>query len=116
MEITERGRARAFVELLAMHLSNPTAENPTSQAVNIQPPSITKIKQIAFTQKATLVQYSIISERELYIWVIKPTGEISFRQVDLTSGNTNITEVAKIAPTSTPTVCRNNLPLGFIIF
>jgi len=98
LEIAERGRARAFVELLAKRVSNQTAENSTSQAVNIQPPTITQIKQIASTQKATLVQYSIISEQELYIWVIKPTGEISFRQVDLTSGNTNITEVAKLSP------------------
>lgn len=54
-----------------------------------------EIKQIAQQQNATLVQYSIISdeftqdgkkqtqETELYIWVIKPTGEIAFRQVDL---------------------------------
>jgi len=53
------------------------------------------IKQIAKTQNATLVQYSIIydefkiqgkqqpKESELYIWVIKPTGEISFRKADL---------------------------------
>lgn len=100
LEIAERGRARAFVELLAMQVSKQTAENATFQAVNIQPPTITQIKQIASIQKATLVQYSIISEQELYIWVIKPTGEISFRKVDLISGNTNITEVAKLSPSS----------------
>ncbi|MEG4213754.1 CHAT domain-containing protein, partial [Microcoleus sp. S13_B4] len=49
----------------------------------------------AKSQKATLVQYSIVyddfqiqgksesRESALYIWVIQPTGEITFREVDL---------------------------------
>src|SRR5919202_1675719 len=90
LEITERGRARAFVELLARQLST----NPT-QATPIAPPTIEQIKQIAKAQNATLVQYSIIydnfkvqskqesHESELYIWVIKPTGEVTFRSSDL---------------------------------
>src|ERR687885_643482 len=55
LEIAERGRARAFVELLARQLST----NPT-QATPIAPPTIEQIKQIAKAQNATLVQYSII--------------------------------------------------------
>jgi CHAT domain-containing protein/tetratricopeptide (TPR) repeat protein len=98
LETSERGRARAFVELLAKRISNQETENPASQSVNIQPPTISQIKQIASNQKATLVQYSLISEQELYIWVIKPTGEINFRQVNLTSGSPNITEVPKLSP------------------
>jgi CHAT domain-containing protein len=59
------------------------------------PPTIAEIKQIAKAQNATLVQYSIIyddfklagkpqvQESELYIWVIKPTGEVTFRKLDL---------------------------------
>ncbi len=90
LEIAERGRARAFVELLARRLS----PNPTEQP-SITPPTIEQIKQIAKAQKATLVQYSIIYddfkvqgkpqiyESELYIWVIKPTGEVTFRRSDL---------------------------------
>src|SRR5919199_253217 len=90
LEIAERGRARAFVELLARQLST----NPT-QATPIAPPTIEQIKQIAKAQNATLVQYSIIydnfkvqskqesHESELYIWVIKPTGEVTFRSSDL---------------------------------
>ena len=47
------------------------------------------------TQNTTFVQYSIIynefkiqgkqeaKESELYIWVIKPNGEVTFRKVDL---------------------------------
>jgi WD40 repeat protein/CHAT domain-containing protein len=90
LEISERGRARAFVELLASRISPNQNEQP-----NITAPNIARIKEIAKDQNATLVEYSIISdtfkiqgkeqtkESELYIWVIKPTGEITFRRSDL---------------------------------
>jgi CHAT domain-containing protein/uncharacterized protein HemY len=90
LEIAERGRARAFVELLTRRLSS----NQTEPA-NSTPPTIEQIKQIAASQNSTIVQYSIIYddfnvqekqqayESELYIWVIKPTGEITFHRVDL---------------------------------
>jgi CHAT domain-containing protein/predicted negative regulator of RcsB-dependent stress response len=90
LEIAERGRARAFVELLASRISPNQNEPP-----NIIPPNIDRIKQIAKEQNATLVEYSIITdtfnvqgkeqtkESELYIWVIKPTGEVTFRRSDL---------------------------------
>ena len=90
LEISERGRARAFVELLASRLSPNSAE-----PVTIAPPTIAQLKQTAKDENATLVEYSIIynifkiqdqqkiKESELYIWVIKPTGEITFRKTDL---------------------------------
>jgi len=90
LEVAERGRSRAFVELLAQRLSSDTTAKST-----IAPPTIEQIKQIAKTQNATLVEYSVIKdnfkvqnklqthESELFIWVIKPTGEVSFRKVDL---------------------------------
>ncbi len=89
LEIAERGRGRAFVELLASQI----ATNPKEQY--LIPPYIDQIKQTVKKQNATLVQYSIIiddfkvagkrqvKESELYIWVIKPTGEITFRKADL---------------------------------
>ena len=90
--ISERGRARAFVELLTSEIS------PNSQSESPPPPKIEEIKQIAKIQNSTLVEYSIIykrfkaggkpqdnesNESELYIWVIKPTGEVTFRKTDL---------------------------------
>jgi CHAT domain-containing protein/tetratricopeptide (TPR) repeat protein len=103
LEISERGRGRAFVELLASRLSANSQEEPPN------PPNIDQIKQIAKAQNATLVQYSIITddfrvagklefkESELYIWVIKPTGEIIFRKSDLKplwqKENTNLTQL-----------------------
>ncbi|AUT00313.1 hypothetical protein CLI64_07900 [Nostoc sp. CENA543] len=74
LEISERGRSRAFVELLSSR---------QNLAITLDKPTISSLKQIAKTQNATLVQYSIISNENLYIWVIQPTGEIAFEQVDL---------------------------------
>ena len=79
LEIAERGRARAFVELLAWRL-NRDRETFTPPP----PPTIEDIKQVAAEQNATLVEYSIAGE-ELYIWTIAPTGEVNFRQVEIAS-------------------------------
>lgn len=85
LELSERIRARAFVNLL----SNQISQN------SVKPPNIDQIKQIAKQQKATLVQYTIVTDEinqnnqqinrdsELYIWVIRPTGEVDFQRVDL---------------------------------
>ncbi len=87
LEIAERGRARAFVELLASKGS----EKPNNQ-LTIKPLTILQIQQVAREQNATLVQYSIV-EGELYIWVVKPTGEVAFKQVDLKSLNTSLEDL-----------------------
>ena len=77
LETAERGRARAFVELLSSRLS---PESKQQLSTNL--PSIKLIKEIAKTQNTTLVEYSIVNS-EIYIWVIKPTGEVIFRKTDL---------------------------------
>ncbi|QIR40812.1 tetratricopeptide repeat protein [Tolypothrix sp. PCC 7910] len=91
LEIAERGRARAFVELLASRVSTNNKQADKSP----EPLTIAEIKQIAKQQNATFVQYSIIyndfkvgdkqqtKESDLYIWVVKPNGEVTFRKVDL---------------------------------
>jgi CHAT domain-containing protein len=89
LEISERGRARAFVELLDAKISGNTNNKQT-----IKPPSLEQIKQIAKIQNATLVEYSV-NESNLYIWVIKPTGEITFKQVDLTTLKTPLVELVE---------------------
>ena len=90
LEIAERGRARAFVDLLTQRLSSGDANSVIAAAPNQE-----QIRQIAKAQNATLVQYSIIydyfqiqdkqvgRESAIYIWVVQPTGEIAFREVDL---------------------------------
>ncbi|HEY9747366.1 MAG TPA: CHAT domain-containing protein [Allocoleopsis sp.] len=94
LEVAERGRARAFVELLAKQLPTQSSKSLAS-ASHLEPPSIAQIQKIARQQNATLVEYSIIQEafqvegqrqiqdKALYIWVVQPSGEIAFRQVDL---------------------------------
>jgi CHAT domain-containing protein/Tfp pilus assembly protein PilF len=90
LEIAERGRSRAFVELLTRRLSsNPNDLSP------VAPLNLSQIKRIAADQHSTLVEYSIIKddfiiqgkvrkkESELYIWVIQPTGEVIFRKTNI---------------------------------
>jgi CHAT domain-containing protein len=100
LEIAERSKARAFVELLSSRQSN---SQPT---VTIPPPTIQQIKQIAKQQNATLVEYSITYNvsriqgkeqwlTELFIWVVKPTGEVTFRSVDLKNLDANLASIAE---------------------
>ncbi|MGB6300960.1 MAG: CHAT domain-containing protein [Rivularia sp. (in: cyanobacteria)] len=89
LEVAESGRARAFVDLLVSRL-DPNGNVSSSTDVTIE-----QIKQIAKSQNSTIIQYSIIyddtkgqgklegKESELYIWVIKPTGEVIFRKANL---------------------------------
>jgi CHAT domain-containing protein len=88
LEIAEAGRAQALADLLVRRLSaNPTEQSP------ITSPTIAQIKQIAKEQNATLVQYSIIPNKSLYIWVVKPTGEIVFRSVNFNTKDSDQTEL-----------------------
>ena len=79
LEIAERGRSRAFVELLFNRISPEAAE-----LANIKSPSFEQIQNIAKEQNATLVEYSKVRDK-LYIWAIKPNGDMAFRQVELSS-------------------------------
>jgi CHAT domain len=76
LTISEWGRSKVLIERLTQQL-NPKATLTTSQA-----PSLSMLTQIARSQNSTLVEYSLTDEK-LYIWVIQPTGKITFRQVDL---------------------------------
>ena len=93
LEISERGRARAFVELMAQRLQVNSAEAFVPPA----PPTLADIQQVARTQNATLVEYSIVSLRDLsktlYIWVVQPNGDIAFRQVNLDGLNISLAEL-----------------------
>jgi CHAT domain-containing protein/Tfp pilus assembly protein PilF len=94
LEISEQGRARAFVELLSRRI----VQQNNQKSINSQDqiPTLDNLKQIARQQNATLVEYAIVidddfkfrgkqrsREQDLYIWVVHPSGQVSFRQVDL---------------------------------
>jgi CHAT domain-containing protein len=87
LEIAERGRARAFVELLGKRIKG---------VPKLDAPKLDQIQKIAKDHKATLVEYSFIrnstsedknenQQPTLLIWVIKPTGEVTLRQTTLNS-------------------------------
>ncbi|MCU0540803.1 MAG: DUF3160 domain-containing protein [Oscillatoriaceae cyanobacterium Prado104] len=89
LEIADRGRARAIADLLARRLSDGQKER-----ADLIPLTIEQIKNVANQQNATLVEYAIINDfdglteektrdSKLFVWVIKPTGEINFRTIDL---------------------------------
>ena len=78
LEISEMSRTRAFVELLQQTLL--TNELPTNNQTNKL--SIPKIQQIARDRNSTIVEYSIVYP-EIYIWVIQPNGNITYRAANL---------------------------------
>jgi CHAT domain-containing protein len=88
LEISERGRARAIIDLIT---SKSTRSNKSLNII----PSIAQIKKIAQQQKATLVEYFLAKDEKLYIWVVKPTGEIVFKQVDLKSLKTPLKKLVE---------------------
>ncbi|HLO48617.1 MAG TPA: CHAT domain-containing protein, partial [Kamptonema sp.] len=94
LEVAEAGRTRAFVDLLKTNLG----VDLQSQRITL-PPTLDQLRQIAKAQNSTLVEYSIVYndnvsvwvklgkqrsyETTLYIWVIQPTGTVTFRSVNL---------------------------------
>jgi CHAT domain-containing protein len=80
LEISERGRTQAFVQLLRQRLSSSATTGkaePKNRYLTLR-----DIQQVAQNQNATLVEYSIVYEG-IYIWVISPTGHIKFRSANL---------------------------------
>jgi CHAT domain-containing protein len=92
LEVADRGRSRALVDLLKQKLA---ADSKTDGKDKSGYSSTAQIQQTAKAQNASLVEYSIIyddfkingkqetKESALYIWVIAPDSTITFRQVDL---------------------------------
>lgn len=84
LEIAEQGRVKEIVQLLNLRLSS----EPVGTGLKAAPPQITlptilEIKQITKAQNATIVEYSVISNQELFVWVIQPSGEITFRRINI---------------------------------
>ncbi len=98
LEVAERGRAQAFVELLAQRSANLPKTRLT----------LADIQTIAQEQQATLVEYTLVPDasfkvqgkqrgtaESLYIWVVQPTGDVTFRQVDLKDNDVSIADLVK---------------------
>ncbi|HEY9815927.1 MAG TPA: CHAT domain-containing tetratricopeptide repeat protein [Candidatus Obscuribacterales bacterium] len=85
LEMSERGRARTFIELVANRQSPAIAAS-----LQVPPPSLSDIQAIARQQQATIIQYSILSSAELAIWVVQPTGDIQFQLVQFNSSDLSL--------------------------
>lgn len=110
LEIAERGRARAFAELLSRRVSSSSAPKAAqkNEAIipSLAPVSIADIRRIAKQQNAVMVEYSLIADPsfigqgklkgefiKLYIWVVQPSGAITFREVDLRKSDVSIVDL-----------------------
>ncbi len=80
LEISERGRTRALVDRLAQR-----QQHSAGKSLATAPPAITlaDIQTLAHDQGVTLVEYAMPSTEQLYIWVVSPTGALTFRSVEL---------------------------------
>jgi CHAT domain-containing protein/Tfp pilus assembly protein PilF len=94
LEIAERGRARAYAELLASRLLNLPPEQLTISSL-----AIAQIQQIAQQENATLIEYSLVGN-SIYIWVIQPSGQINFTKIDRASLTLSIDELVSETRTS----------------
>ncbi|MEO1446779.1 MAG: CHAT domain-containing tetratricopeptide repeat protein, partial [Cyanobacteria bacterium J06635_11] len=94
LEIAERGRARAFLELLARE------DNPDTTSQGLRPQTLEELSAVANSQQATLVEYSILREQAvrrphgaspqysevtelevaLLTWVIAADGNVTFHE------------------------------------
>lgn len=94
LEVAERGRTRAFVELMTTRLAGDSTPPQTLQRLS-QPLSLPQIQQAARQQNATLVEYSVVGE-ELYTWVVRPTGQIEFRKTQYKFSATELQELVSV--------------------
>jgi len=78
LEISQQGRTRALVEILFRHKHQKPQEELIPSTL-----TLSQIQQVASKQQATLVEYSLVFDNQLYIWVIPPQGKIQFRCVSL---------------------------------
>ena len=73
LEVSERGRAQALVDLLA-HRGIAPQRAPTL--------SIDAIRALARTRRETLVEFSFVPEdKAIYTWVVRPDGAVHFRRI-----------------------------------
>ena len=90
LEVAERSRARAFVDLLSQRLSPEQIESTVTE-----PLSASQMQDVARTHKATLVEYSLIyDEQLLLIWVVT-ADDIKFEKVYLNNKSTFISDLIK---------------------
>jgi CHAT domain-containing protein/Tfp pilus assembly protein PilF len=92
LTIAEAGRAKTFAQELGNKINKP---------IDNQTFNLNQIKQIAQQKNATLIEYSVIYDQnqelekdvQIFIWLIKPNGEINFTQVPLEKSNSSLLDL-----------------------
>jgi CHAT domain-containing protein len=123
LEVAEQSRTRALIEIMISRL------RPRFGAeAKLTFSTIEQIQETARMRNATLVEYSVIYHSligegqpknrgsELLIWVIHPTGKISFRSVDITflkQQNQSLSQLAEQARESIGVRGRDAVSLGY---
>ena len=75
LEISERGRARALVDLLAARSRRPEVARPLTA---------NEMRAVAKDHGARIVEYSLVQPDEaVFIWVVRPDAEIVFRRIEI---------------------------------
>lgn len=104
LEASEHGRLRAFIDLK----NKSSISNNTLFSINRTPlPRLKSLQDVAKKQNATLVEYAYVADEEyvargksygdfikLYIWVVHPSGEIDFAEVNLDDQQNKLLEKA----------------------
>jgi len=97
LEIAERGRTRAFVDLLFKQLQLSSKQGTKASTALSHYIQTEQIIQNSTSKNLTIVEYSITydeftvqgrketKESNLLMWVIKPEGKISFHKISLVS-------------------------------
>ncbi|MBD2361339.1 CHAT domain-containing protein [Anabaena minutissima FACHB-250] len=84
LEVAEQSSLMAILNLLGMRLATESAGSGLKAAPKeIILPTITQIQEVAKQEQATIVRYSLIEDNEIYVWVIQPSGKVTFRKIDL---------------------------------
>lgn len=83
LEVSEQGRAQAFIELLLSRSIHPIGTE-TANKLKPTPIQTEQIQQLAQQLRITIVEYSIVQTRYplMYAWVISPSGDINFQAID----------------------------------
>ncbi|MEN8443724.1 MAG: CHAT domain-containing tetratricopeptide repeat protein, partial [Cyanobacteria bacterium J06555_13] len=78
LAVAERGRAQALAASMSRAL---TTENDAAWTPPA-PPTLEQIQAIAIQQQATLVEYAVLPNGRILIWVIQPDGTIHATESD----------------------------------
>ncbi|HLO88310.1 MAG TPA: CHAT domain-containing tetratricopeptide repeat protein [Nostocaceae cyanobacterium] len=89
LEISEQGSTMGFLTMLGQRLESESAGSGLQITPSpFSPLKIAQIKTLAQQEQATLVKYNLSPEGGIYVWVISPKGEMTFRQIDPKTINT----------------------------